>query len=1081
MYSGAVSLVVLASFLVKCEALTNGNLSAVNLTPRITSSTVAPGLGAHILAALGQTPTYTNTTTPSGAPNTTTTSTNGSSDTSLTPSTICYPGSNRCFDDVFYTKPYIDRTGNGAAYATSCSSISSAYNSASNSWVNKHSYQTNYTNILGGTSWIPITYYANATTLCDGHARVTYSPAIVLSSTTVVSVGTAPSTSVGTASMGWIFPISSPICSVNPSDCDGLWQAYSTSSSQWAVAANATRPADAMFPLITPSPSIPACINSSASASNEAFSKSFYGCGLCTIFGDEVELMYFPEATSVSRDMCATTPAAKLTSYGKDDGVPYTGAGPSDTWDGSGTPPETAVVGDHTFTSGTAYISIKKVWAVDRCSSRIGTTVTGAILALPSDRLLSLRYSQNHFQYFATTNKITGYPFNYADLNTPIPYSAWNGQARCEFPGAADYECNVIYEHDYNPQLAMPPGIRKLNPDWEGCQMWYGGLYDPPYALKPGTTIASPTLPWANQPVTTTSAEQASTARPTTASATALADRTSDGQNKGDTQRTQETGQTQPVNTAGNNAPTQNSAQNSAQNTQAAQNTQGGGSQNNNGGNSQGGNNNGGNGQSSQGNGNTQGSNNNNGAGQNTQGSQNTQAQNSQGGQNTQSGAQNTAGGQTQNGALNSQASQSNGQADQSQNAGSQDHWNPAQGQSTQGAQNNQGSSTANGAQQSHGSQAQSGSTDGVSQASTKPHVYIFTAGTYTYTATKTNTVYVCGTETVSVGGPAVTLPVNCVISAGTDGLIINTQAAAVTNHASAVTALPIITKAVIVTVGTKIQTVSEGASGVVQIGSTRLTAGGSAATLEDGSVVSVGSEGVKIGSTIVRYSTVTPAPAAGFDVIVFVVGTRTVTASCPPGNTNEAVIGTVTLTAGGAIQTLSDGSRVSLASGGTIVVDGTSAAAIATPASAVVFSVNGRAVTAYQASGVSSVATIDGTVISRDGPAVTLSSGETVSMGSEGLVVQQASTTVPVSAFTTLSGESDGSSPSSGASGSGSRSGSGSVTGSDGITPTRSAEQNQGSQTATAGATSIIRSNAAAGLMTAALLVSPLVFAIYL
>ncbi|KAI5203362.1 hypothetical protein E4T39_04171 [Aureobasidium subglaciale] len=1047
MYSGAVSLVVLASFLVKCDA-SNGNLSAVNLTPRITSSTVAPGLGGYILAALGQTPPYTNTTTLSGAPNTTTTSTNGSSDTSLTPSTICYPGGYRCFNDVYYTKPSIAATGNGAAYATSCSSISSVYNSASQSWEDKYSSQTNFTNILGGTSWMPITYYANATTLCDGHARVTYSPAIVLSSTTVVSVGTAPTTSLGTASVGWIFPISSPVCSVNPSDCDGLWQAYTTSSSQWAMAATTAQSADAMFPLITPSPSIPACINSSASASNEAFSKSFYGCGLCTIFGDEVELMYFPEATTVSRDMCATTPAATLTSYGKDDGEPYTGASPSDTWDGSGTPPQTAVVGDHTFTSGTAYISIKKVWAVDRCSSNIGTTVTGAILALPSDRLLSLRYSQNHFQYFATTDKITGYSFNYADLNTPIPYSAWNGQARCEFPGAANYKCNVIYENDYNPQLAMPPGIRKLNPDWEGCQMWYGGLYDPPYALKPGSTVASATLPWDKQPVTTTSAEEASTARPTTASATALADRTSDGQ----TQSTQETGQAQPANTAGNNAQTQNSAQN----TQAAQNTQGGGSQNNNGGNSQG------------------GSNNNNGVGQNTPGSQNTQAQNNQGGQNTQSEAQNTAGGQTQNGAQNTQGSQSNGQAGQSQNAGGQDHWDPTQGQ---GAQNNQGSNTVNGAQQSQGSQAQGDSAGGVSQASTKPQIYVFTAGTYTYTATKTNTVYVCGTETVYVGGPAVTLPVDCVISAGTDGLIINTQAAAVTNRASAVTALPVITKAVIVTVGTKVQTVSEGASGIFQIGSTKLTLGGPAATLDDGSVVSVGSEGVKIGSTIVRYSTVTPAPAAGPDVIVFVVGTKTVTASCPPGNTNEAVIGTVTLTAGGATQTLSDGSRVSLASGGTIVVDGTSAAALATPASAVVFSVNGNAVTAYQASGVSSVVTIDGTVISRDGPAVTLSSGEIVSMGSDGLFVQQGSTTVPVSAFTTLSGESDGPSPSSGASSSASRS----ITSNDGITSTRSAEQNQSSQTATAGAASIIRSSAAAGLMTAALLISPLVFAIYL
>ncbi|THW67027.1 hypothetical protein D6D19_09230 [Aureobasidium pullulans] len=1132
MSSRAVFLAVLISFLVKCEASTNGNYSATNLTPRITSTTVAPGLGTYILAALGQTPTYTNTTTATAALNATSTS-NGSSEvtSSSTRSTICYDNNpNKCWTDVYYTKPSIASTGVGAAYATSCSSVSSEYNSASNSWVNKHSYTSNYTDVIGGTSWIPVTYYANATTLCDGHARVNYSPAIATSSTTITTVGTAPSKSVGTASMGWMFPISSPVCSINPSDCDGLWKAYTTASSKWAVAANATHAVDAVFPTITPSPSMPPCINSSQSASNEAFSKSFYGCGLCTIFGNEVQLVYFPEPTTVSRDMCATTPSAKLTAYGKDDGTPYTGADLSASWNGFGIAPETAVVGTHTFTSGTAYISIKKVWALNRCSSHIGTTVSDAILALPSDRLLSLRYSQDHFQYFATTNKVTGYPFNFADLNSPVPYSAWNGQARCEFPGAADYKCNVIYEHDYNPQLAMPPGIRKLNPEWEGCQMWYGGLYDPPYALKPGTAVATPTVPFAKPPMTTSAAE-ASTVAPTTATATALADHTTE---RFTSTKEAEAETTQPAPTQGHNQDTQVAqSQTGGQNTQAAQNTQGG-NQNNGGNNNNGNNNNNNNGQNTQAGQNTQGGNNGNGqntqagqtnqAGQNTQGQnqggQNTQAQNSQGGQNgqeaqTQNGGQNTQGGPTQNGDHNTQAGQNqsggqntqarqtqsgaqntqagqSGQGAQTQNAGQGEHWNPTQaiGQNTQGGQNNQGANTANGAQNTQGSQAQGGSSAGNSQAPVKPQIYVFTAGTYTYTATKTNTVYVCGTDTVSVGGPAVTLPVDCVISAGTSGLIISTQAAAVTNRASAVTALPVFTKAVVVTVGTKVQTVSADSSGVVHIGSSKLTPGGSAATLDDGSVVSAESNGVKVGSTVVRYSTVAPAASAGPDVIVFIVGTKTVTASCPPGSTNQAVIGTVTITAGGAVQTLADGSRVSLASGGTIVVDGTSAAAIATPASAVVFTVNGTPVTAYRAADASSVATIDGTVVSRGGAPVTLSGGEVVSMGSDGLVVQQGSTTVPVSAFTTVSGSSDEDAETSAASGSGFGSGSGSgsdTTSNRGpISSTRTAQQNQGTQssataTGTSGAASIFELSTKASLMTVALLISPLIFAIYL
>jgi hypothetical protein len=766
--------------------------------------------------------------------------------------------------------------------------------------------------------------------------------------------------------------------------------------------------------------------------------------------------MYFPEATTVSRDMCATTPSASLTAYGNNIGVPYTGADPSATWNGSGTPPETAVVGTHTFTSGTAYISIRRVWAVDRCSSQIGTTVTGAVLALPSESLLSLRYSQEKYQYFATTNQVTGYPFNYADLNKPVPYSAWNGQARCEYPGFADYKCNVIYENDYNPQLAMPPGIRKLDTAWEGCQMWYGGLYDPPYALKPGTAVDTPTVAFGNPPATTTSAVQASSVAPSTPTATALADHTTEqagttqGQgNDGDTQRTREADETQAVNTAGYNQNTQaTQTQGGSQNTQAAQNSQG------------------------------ESQNYNNGGAQNTQG----------GGDNDNGGAQNTQGGQTGQGGQNNQGDQTqNGgqgqQGGQSQTGGEGQHWNPTQVGSgnTQGSQNNQGANTANGAQNTPVSQVPGGS----AQSSTKPRpqIYVFTAGTFTYTATKTEistqTVYVCGTNTISVGGPAATLPGQCVISAGTNGLVINTQAAAVTNRASAVSALPVITKAVIVTVGTKVHTFSQESSGIVKIGTIKLTPGGSAATLDDGSVVSADSEGIKLGSSLVKYSTVAPASVAGPSVIVFMVGTKTVTASCPPGSTNQAVIGSITLTAGGPVQTLQDGSRVSLASGGAIVVDGTSAAAIATPASAVVFTVNGNTVTAYQAADVSSVATIDGTVVSQGGPAITLSSGEVISIGSNGLVVQQGSSTVPVSAFTTVSGGGDVS-PSSGAS----RSGSG-ASSNNAISSTRSVQQNQGSQstttTGTSGAASIIRLSTTTSIVATVLLISPLLLAIFL
>ncbi|KAK4504740.1 hypothetical protein PRZ48_002702 [Zasmidium cellare] len=193
--------------------------------------------------------------------------------------------------------------------------------------------------------------------------------------------------------------------------------------------------------------------------------------------------------------MCATTPSSNLTYYGP--GAVITAyAGTRDSGiDQSSAGQKTAVVNGHTFTSGTAYISIASVWASDRCSSTHGTVVTDAILAMPSESVLSLRYTQNHFEsYFDQTVTQTGYPVSYADFNEPVPYSAWNGQSTCR---AADdgYSCQTIYEGMYRPQLAIPPGIRDLSPDFKGCAFWYRGLYDPPLALTEAASEDIPTPP----------------------------------------------------------------------------------------------------------------------------------------------------------------------------------------------------------------------------------------------------------------------------------------------------------------------------------------------------------------------------------------------------------------------------------------------------------------------------------------------------------------------------------------------------------------------------------------------------------
>lgn len=403
----------------------------------------------------------------------------------------------------------------GAAYATSCAQASISYYSASSSWVSEHLTVSNQTEVFGGTSVDYVTYYENATTLCDGHPRLTASPAVSLSTGHITIPGPVTATSTYQISgYSGEYSAPSPSCSIAPSDCDGLWEAYTTSVNNWQSKSTGD-------PQITSPSQTPPCMNVSAASSYSSFQSSFRGCGLCTIFGQGVELVYFPVPTTVSRDMCATTPSGSLTHYRPGAVITaFTGRG----YGASDPAPlgvETVVYDNNTFTSGTAYISISSVWAEDRCSKTIGSPVTNVLLAMPSQSVLSLRYSQDHFQYFMEMNTQTGWPVSYADFNTPIPFSAWIGQEMCEGPGDT-WNCGVIYENNYRPQLAIPPEIRDLNPAWSGCQLWYAGLYDPPHALVQQSSAAALTTPtpdgygWAHTSARPTQAQGAPASVPTT-------------------------------------------------------------------------------------------------------------------------------------------------------------------------------------------------------------------------------------------------------------------------------------------------------------------------------------------------------------------------------------------------------------------------------------------------------------------------------------------------------------------------------------------------------------------------------------
>lgn len=127
------------------------------------------------------------------------------------------------------------------------------------------------------------------------------------------------------------------------------------------------------------------------------------------------------------------------------------------------------------------------------------------------------------------------YSFNFADLNYPVPASAWNGvlnpgmYADCPF-GAWDFingesvngpPCTAtLYDPAYNPVLFVPPQIRSMDPAWASCELSLGGFYDPPHALQPATTVDAAS-------VTTTAATPASSLSSVLAPQTSVAIRTS--------------------------------------------------------------------------------------------------------------------------------------------------------------------------------------------------------------------------------------------------------------------------------------------------------------------------------------------------------------------------------------------------------------------------------------------------------------------------------------------------------------------------------------------------------------------------
>ncbi|KAF2083249.1 hypothetical protein K490DRAFT_70003 [Saccharata proteae CBS 121410] len=123
-----------------------------------------------------------------------------------------------------------------------------------------------------------------------------------------------------------------------------------------------------------------------------------------------------------------------------------------------------------------------------------------------------------------------------------------------------------------------------------------------------------------------------------------------------------------------------------------------------------------------------------------------------------------------------------------------------------------------------------------------------FTDNGSVYTASSIDGTIYLGSQTLSKGGPAATLPGGEVITAGTNGLVVGTATFAFTTAP---------TLAAVFTDNGNVYTASR-IDGTVYLGSLTLSEGGPAATLSGGEVVTAGADGLVVGTSTIDFATVT-------------------------------------------------------------------------------------------------------------------------------------------------------------------------------------------------------------------------------
>ncbi|KAK5164592.1 uncharacterized protein LTR77_009798 [Saxophila tyrrhenica] len=363
--------------------------------------------------------------------------------------------------------------GKGIAFAESCQAALLAWSSSTDSYGSKYGTVSTsyYTGSMTYNSHLPgATTIHSLTTLCDGYPRVvgpvTYSTAGVV---TISSKWTNTNPTFVLASYTSPAP-----CSIGPRDCELL---YSSWTSHWHEY-TATGGSNGLRN--------PPC-------ETETFTRTWStnsqggSCNNCQVIGSKIRLLYWPVVTKAGNHNLCDGAAQTVT------------AAPT------GDEPNTFVTEGITITSPSVAVSIGGLSRVDKCGTVVPYTV---IPVLPED-VSSVQGARALF---------THRQFNFADLNyrclsdpdtifmttgtrtdcyQEVPASdyfyGFANAAGVDWYASTAFQNSTIWPN-YQPQV-LPPNtltqaIRSL---WgENCNIHPDGVWDPPIALSPETTLPAP-------------------------------------------------------------------------------------------------------------------------------------------------------------------------------------------------------------------------------------------------------------------------------------------------------------------------------------------------------------------------------------------------------------------------------------------------------------------------------------------------------------------------------------------------------------------------------------------------------------